>query len=78
MENNCKWLSDLFAYICCCGENKTYCSDACPFYRRPSSSECHYYEESESEPDYHDCVAFSVNGTCKGCICEDCCPYIEG
>ena len=75
MENNCKWLSDSFTAICCCGENKTYCADACPFLRRPTEAECRFYEEYVVA---HDCVTFKANGgTCRGCTHEDCCPFYE-
>lgn len=44
--NHCRWLSDeLFSHICCCGDNKTYCADACPFYDPPDERECRFYEE---------------------------------
>lgn len=29
--NDCKWLSDDFSYICCCGKAKNYVADACPY-----------------------------------------------
>lgn len=43
--NNCKWLSDEFCHVCCCGDNRTYCTDACPFYKKPTEGECRFYEE---------------------------------
>lgn len=45
--NNCKWLSDEFTYVCCCGDNRTYCTDSCPFYERPNKRECRFYEEGK-------------------------------
>lgn len=49
--NKCQWLSDEFVHICCCGRNKTYCADACPFYEKPSEAECQFYEEMEVKQD---------------------------
>lgn len=45
--NDCKWLSDQFSHICCCGDNRIHCADACPFYTEPSKEECRFYEEEE-------------------------------
>lgn len=49
--NNCQWLSDTFVHICCCGDNKTYCADACPFYEKPDKNHCRFYEELEGRKD---------------------------
>lgn len=47
--NNCMWLSDEFSHICCCGDNRTYCADACPFMVKPDERQCRFYEELEGK-----------------------------
>ena len=32
-------------------------------------------DESTPAADAHDCMTFKANGTCRGCMHEDCCPY---
>ena len=44
-------------------------------YRKGFQIRLTFKEKSKDDTDAHDCVTFKANGTCRGCMHEDCCPY---
>lgn len=57
-ENNCKWLSDQFSYICCNAGCREHVADSCPYSEesplnggdlRDEAVFCAYYEPKQEE-----------------------------
>lgn len=41
-------MEEIMNLLCCCGDNRTYCADACRFHEKPTETECRFYEEKRT------------------------------